>query len=159
MAKYPSALARSLILELETPETKPLLKAVMAAYALVYFVNRPEQSSGHVGNPRLAETFNDLKSLFPEEGSKFFQDFLNKLCTNPGNGRLDVMNAIGSLKGKTRITRLLIQSCIAIATSDGKLPKEEVKAIESITAALREPRWVHLTWMPAEDLGMSCPAS
>ena len=153
--KYVSVLTSNLINELEAPDMRPMLNAVMAAYALLYFVNRQEGSLGRAGNTRLAETFKELKELFTKQGEAIFRDFMNKFNVNPGHGRLDAITAVGALRGNARISRLLIQSCIAIATSDGRLPKEEVKAINSITTAIGDPRWVHLTWMSAEDLGLS----
>ena len=128
-------------------ESKPFLRAAMAASALVAVADKDVSLSERYCLDNFMETLEELKVFDPHEGVDLFYDFVDAIRTDPAAGRKQAFEAIRSGARNRETAALLMRLAIAIAAADDRVPPEEQKAVDDVASSMGITPPRHLSWV------------
>lgn len=114
---------------------KPLLRAAMAACALVAVSDGRVRFSERVRLDQILDAVDKLKIFNPHEGVDLFDGHVEEILKSPQNGREKALRAIAAVSDDPESATLLARICLAVGQAGGgeALPKK----IEIVTLCNR----------------------
>jgi tellurite resistance protein len=105
----------------------PLLKAAMAASAIVAMADGSVSFGQRVRIDQILQTLEALRIFDPHEGVNLFNDFAEAILDSPQAGRAEAMKAITAAAQDAETAALLIRIALAVSSS-----RREMALVERI---------------------------
>lgn len=104
---------------------KPLLKAAMAACALVAVSDGRVRFAERVRLDQILDTVDSLRVFDPHEGVELFDGHVEEILNSPREGREKALRAIAAVADEPNSATLLARICLAVGQVGGgeALPK------------------------------------
>ena len=103
---------------LERQENRTFLKSVMAISAMVASADGEVSFAQRVRVDQILETLKKLKIFDPHEGMDMFNDFTDKIISNPEQGHDEAWQAVEEGEQDASSRELLIRVCLAISEAN-----------------------------------------
>ncbi|MCP5368480.1 MAG: tellurite resistance TerB family protein [Hyphomicrobiales bacterium] len=103
---------------LERHKNRPLLRATMAACALIAVADREVSFSERVRVDQILETLEKLRVFDPHEGVNLFNAFSDAILKSPKKGRALALAEISPMAEDPETARLLVRVCLAVSAAD-----------------------------------------
>jgi len=114
----------------------PILKASMAAAALVSLADDEVHRRESIAAKRLIKTLDQLKIYRSDHGLEIYNDFLKKLEGDRESATTEIMKVIEEVKGDDEEAAMVVMLCKTISEADNVVNESEVEAIQSICDVL-----------------------
>lgn len=127
---------------------RPLLRAAMAASALVAIADGSVSFGERVRVDQVLQTLEALKVFDPHDGVNLFNEYTDAILRSPKSGRAKAMKAIQTVvqDTDTATATLIIRICLAVASARRTMHLAEKIEILSLCSTLKvEPESCGLT--------------
>ncbi|HED16796.1 MAG TPA: hypothetical protein ENI64_08305 [Gammaproteobacteria bacterium] len=116
----------------EKRHNRPFLEAAMAACAIVSASEGEVTFSERIRVDQIMETLEKLKVFDPHEGVNLFNHFTDRIIASPKQGHEEALSVIKVQAADKETAELLINLCLAVSKSDGKISLVEHIEIVSL---------------------------
>jgi len=110
----------------------PILRASMAAAALVTLADNEAHRREAMAAKRLVETLDALKIYRSDHGLDLYKGYLKKLNTSPEKAKEEINSAISEVKDDPEEAAMVVMLSKTISEADGIIYDSETESIEGI---------------------------